>query len=88
MSYFTDPEGTNVFTCEDVFYHTKPILCVGHGLDGLWIFHCGEDHEDEDALYLSLKRVIDLDRSVLALADLPKGKVARRPSAHAPWEIE
>jgi len=87
MTFFSDPEALAVFACEDVFYGGADILYVSHGLDNVWIFHCGEDHTEDDAVYLQLKTILDFDRSIMELTDLPAGKQARRASRGAPWNI-
>ncbi|MCL2120774.1 MAG: hypothetical protein FWH28_00810 [Clostridiales bacterium] len=87
MTFFSDPEGLAVFACEDVFYGGAVILYVCHSLDNLWIFQCGEEHQDDDAVFLSLQQILDFDRSIMELADLPAGKQAKRPSRGAPWDI-
>jgi hypothetical protein len=65
----------------------RPILHVSHDEeDGAWQFHTGETISVEDARIVSLKRIIDLDPSVLSLADLPLGWVATRSEIDTAWQ--
>jgi hypothetical protein len=54
--------------------------------EGDWQFHAGENiHEDESRI-VALSEIVELDLSVLELADLPTGTFAIRKSANEPWQ--
>lgn len=56
--------------------------------DGMWQFLDGEDVSESDARILGLKEVIDIDTSLVQLADLPMGWVACRETIFNQWVRE
>jgi hypothetical protein len=61
------------------------ILHVRHDSDDHgWQFH-GSEARAEDAKMIALEEAVDLDPSVLELADLPVGWHAWRKSVEDPW---
>ncbi len=83
---FSDRPDTAVIVCRHVLAG-KPILHVSHDADdGMWQFLCGQPHQTADARIISLKEACDLDPSIGALKDLPRGSLAQRDSADAAWE--
>ena len=90
MKKFKDGLNTAVFTTKFVVYDKKEITYVYHYLeDGAWQFSSDDnfDYYEEIALILSLDEIIQLDRSVLEVADLPLGFVATRKSKADCWTI-
>lgn len=88
MKAFNDSLNTAVFTTKFVFRVGEPIQNVFHHEDdGAWEFTgATQAVEDKDYLIVSLEEMMNLDPSILELADLPLGEAAYRSSANAPWE--
>ncbi|MGH7145854.1 MAG: hypothetical protein ACREJ2_17225, partial [Planctomycetota bacterium] len=54
--------------------------------DGAWQFHPNLGPTSEkDAAVMSLKSIIEIDETILSLADLPQGWNAWRESKSSPW---
>lgn len=84
---FADPMNVAVFTTRHVFVDGFPILKVSHDIDdGSWQFHWGGDIDEQCAMLVSLKEVVDHDSSVVELYDLPLGWVARREDIDSEWK--
>lgn len=88
MNAFNDSLDTAVFTTKFVFRAGEPIRNVFHHEDdGAWEFTGSTQAvEDRDYLIVSLEEIINLDSSILELADLPLGEAAYRTAPDAPWE--
>jgi hypothetical protein len=84
---FPDPENLAVFTLKRITRGESPILMVVHDEDdGSWQFLDGGEVAHEDATLVSLRSITRLDPTVLELADLPLGWVARRPGPGESWK--
>ena len=63
-----------------------PILIVTHyEEDCSWAFTCGTTNRSEDAMLVSMGKIVDRDPSLRDIADLPPGWSAYRDSADAQW---
>ena len=83
---FSDPPNVASFTVRDIMSKAKPILLVCHDSeDGSWQFLTGGPAQTSDAMLVALKEVIDLDPSLLELADLPLGWQASRETQRSAW---
>jgi len=83
---FDDPPNVAVLTTHQVL-KGETILYVRHDEeDGAWQFHTGETMNESDAKVVALKRIVELDCSVMQLADLPLGWVATRSAADGVWQ--
>lgn len=83
---FDDPPNVAVLTTHHVL-EGETILYVSHDeKDGAWQFHTGETISKSNAKVVALKRIVELDRSVMQLADLPLGWVATRSEAGVVWQ--
>ena len=83
---FADPPNVASFTVRAIMERRKPILHVCHDSDdGSWQFLTGEPAETAEAMLVALKEIVDLDPSVLELADLPLGWQALRPNDRSAW---
>ena len=83
---FDDPPNVAVLTTDQVL-KGESILYVSHDEeDGAWQFHAGETIDESNAKVVALKRIVELDRSVMQLADLPLGWVATRSDVGAVWQ--
>jgi hypothetical protein len=82
---FKDSENKAIFTCNHVLAG-EPILYATHDIDGDWQFLCGHDnHTEENAKIISLKQVVELDKTVNDLYEMPQGVGAERDSIGAKW---
>lgn len=87
---FNDPSDKPVFTTTYIMKEGSPIVYIGHELDGNWQFMGSEPLGDPttSVLVVPLVEIIKLDRSVLKVADLPKGYCAIRDHQREKWRIE
>jgi hypothetical protein len=91
MKIFEDSLNTAVFTTKFVFKDRRPITFVSHDIeDGAWQFFSDDDFEDFEkvAMVVSLDEIIEYDRTVLEIADLPLGHTASRPSLFDKWVVQ
>jgi len=87
---FPDSLNTAVFTTKFIVRDKKEITYVSHDFeDGSWQFFSDDnfDNYEEIAVILSLDEIIQIDKSVLEIADLPLGFVATRKSRTDSWTI-
>jgi hypothetical protein len=83
---FSDAPNVASITVREIVQRMKPILLVCHDSDdGSWQFLTGGSANMADAMVVALKEIVDIDPSLLALADLPLGWQASRESQQSPW---
>jgi hypothetical protein len=83
---FNDSQNVAVIINKNLLEDGYWIAYVSHDQDdGAWQFHCNESDvfNESDAMIVSLRRVIELDPSVISLADLPVGWQAWRTSKNS-----
>jgi hypothetical protein len=73
-----------VYLCSHVFAATRPILLVVRD-GGDWQFLCGSGHPGETPRVVGLQHVLDSDRTLLELHNLPDDWEAERESIRQPW---
>jgi hypothetical protein len=56
--------------------------------DGAWSFLGAEECQDEDFRIISLEEIINIDDSILELADMPLGFYAKRKDVDSSWRVE
>lgn len=78
---------TAVFTTRFVVENDSPILYVTHDSDGDWHFMGDEDVDENDAKLVSIKNILDLDKSLNDLPFLEEGHRAVRLVKKDSWEI-
>ena len=79
------PNCATVTTCH-VMREGKPITHAYHEeSDHSWQFFSAEVTRMEEALIVALHSIVDLDPTILEIADLPPGWMAERDSPGAPW---
>lgn len=91
MKKFEDSLSTAVFTTKFVVKENKEITYVSHDEDdGSWQFHSNDKWEDYSkvAMVLSLDEIIEIDPTVLEIADLPYDYIATRRSKQDKWVIQ
>ena len=83
---FSDPENVATVTVEQIICGNEPILLVCRDAeDGGWQFLTGEIVEVANAMLVGLKHIVEIDPSVVELADLPEGWSATREFVGGPW---
>jgi len=89
MKKFLDNLNTAVFTTKYILERQSPVLYVYHYEDdGAWSFSGSEDCQDGDYRIISLEEMINIDNSILELADMPLGFFAKRNDITSSWKIE
>lgn len=78
-----------VITTKNILDKSSDILLVCHDEDdGIWQFLDGKDINEEDALIISLKEIVELDNSISQLLySLPLGWSAFRNNKNSEWEM-
>ncbi|MGB4093323.1 MAG: hypothetical protein WBK46_15500 [Ruminococcus flavefaciens] len=83
---FLEDENTAVITTKAVIMNERPIVLVFHDKDdGMWEFLDGEDVNEENAAVVSLSEILELDKSLNELAELPIGFGAFRDDKDQDW---
>ncbi len=86
---FPVPPHTGVFTTKRITNGEEPILSVYHEeADGAWHFCGSSDSSRESAAFVCFHHITDKDKTIVELADLPKGWLARRDTPTAQWVRE
>jgi len=84
---FDQPPNCAVITVKAILAGELPILFVSHDEDDHgWQFLSGDPDSKIRPSVVALREIVELDSSILELADLPAGCVATRRSANARWE--
>jgi|SRR5919197_5665763 hypothetical protein len=85
---FDDPPNVAVFTTTHVVRAGQPILYVSHdAADGAWQFHSADAFSEDDAMVVALAEIVELDPSIIGLAQLPLGWRATRTSRASAWKL-
>ncbi len=84
---FSQAENTVAFCCEHVFQRERPILCVSHDHGGDWQFLCGDDHSDGEPRLICMGCALEIDGTLVAVADLPAGWAAEREVLGDEWSF-
>jgi hypothetical protein len=85
MAFPEDPHH-KAYVCNHIFEHSRPILLVSRQ-DGDWCFLCGEEHENDASAYklVGIGHILNFDRSLSVLHDLPVDWDAERVSVEQEW---
>jgi hypothetical protein len=83
---FTEPKNLAVFTTAKILSKTNFILYVLHDDEGDWQFQSGSDTHEDEPKVVALIEIVQLDASILDLADLSIGMVATRKSKDDCWQ--
>lgn len=84
----TDDEHGDLVFVSSAAFDGRPVIAVHHEPDGDWQFLTAGPVTPETAVMAHLDHVWALDAALVQLQDLPRGYVARRPAATAPWVVE
>lgn len=83
---FDQPRNCATLTMRQVLEGSEPILLVSHDADDHgWQFIGSSDAAMADAKVVCLEEIVQLDPTVLEVADLPPGWQAVRKKVGAPW---
>ena len=86
---FADPKNTAVFTCASILDGSETIRLVSRDEeDGAWQFLPFSGSSIKSARVVSLGAIIEIDRSVLEVADLTLGWQASRTDLTDKWKRE
>ena len=88
LKKFKENHKTPVITTRFVSEEDSPIWFVFHFDDGVWQFSGSEKNLLDDGYkVVLLGEIIEIDNSLLEIADIPLGSEARRLNSHNPWRI-
>lgn len=79
----SEPKTSPAFTVERVL-NGAPVVLVHHDLDGFWQFLDDAEVGEEDARFVQLGKLLEVDPSLAEIIDLPCGFSAER-SAGSTW---
>jgi hypothetical protein len=83
---FDQPRNCATLTMRQVLDGSEPILLVSHDADDhAWQFIGSSDPSVEDGRVVCLKEMVELDPTVLEVADLPPGWQAIRERVGGVW---
>lgn len=83
---FDQAKRTATLTTRQVMEQGLPVLRVVHYADDhSWAFTCGTSNNTEDAMTVSMDKVIQRDASLKSIADLPPGWTAYRHAVDGEW---
>jgi hypothetical protein len=85
---FAEPRNCVTFITAQVLERAEPILHAVHDENGEWQFIGSSDGTVENGRVIALREAVELDPSVLQLADMPVGWHALRDSPERPWTRE
>lgn len=83
---FADKPTTIALSTRDIFFDNHDVLFVYHDIDdGMWQFHSNKDPKEEEAVVIVLKDIINRDKTICELKDLPLGYYAYRKTKKDKW---
>ncbi len=86
---FDQAENVGCFTLQQIINEGAPILFVMHDEDDHgWQFLTGKDVTLDDAMIVSMREIVEHDRTLLEIGDMPPGRGANRAAVGGPWQIE
>ena len=87
MEWLFDQErNVATVTTRQVVKENYPILSVVHySEDHSWAFTCGTTNKSEDLMLVGMGEVVDLDKTLYEVADLPPGWCADREAIGCEW---
>ena len=86
---FDQAENVGCFTLRQIIDEGAPVLFVVHDeQDHGWQFLTGEEVTMDDAMIVSMREMVDHDRTLLEIGHLLPGYRATRAGLGERWEIE
>src|SRR6266700_2137942 len=84
---FDQPRNCATLTLRTIVFGGEPILRVSHDEDDhSWQFLDGRAPKTANAAVVTLSEIVDLDPSVIEVADLPPGWIAVRATKTSAWK--
>ncbi len=84
---FDQARNVTAITTKQVLEEKFPILRVTHYMDDhSWAFVCGTTNTVEDGRVICMESALNIDPTLIEIADLPPGYCAQRVSIGAPWQ--
>jgi hypothetical protein len=84
---FKENLDTVALTSKYVIQHNSPIVFIAHHEDGIWEFWGKEIIDESEIIVVSLRQIIQIDPTILEVADLPVEFNAIRESKESPWAV-
>lgn len=84
---FRESLNTAVLTSKYVMSNLSPIVYIAHHEDGVWEFWGEEIVEEADIMVVSLGRIIEIDATVLEIAEMPVEFNAIRGKEERSWNV-
>lgn len=85
---FDQKENVAALTTKNVMKNKYPVLFVSHySDDDSWGFFCGTTNDPKECMVVSMKEVIDLDKTLFTISNLKSGMNAKRKKLESEWEI-
>jgi len=86
---FDQAENVGCFTIQKIIHEGAPILFVMHDKDDHgWQFLTGKNVTLDDAMIVSMREIVEHDRTLLEIGRMPPGYRANRAAVGEPWQIE
>ena len=83
---FDQKKNVAAVTTAQVIHENYPILSVVHYSDDhSWAFLCGTTNKSEDLKLISMEQAVNIDSTIMSIADLPPGWSAYRDSVSSKW---
>jgi len=83
---FDQERNVATVTTRLVINEKYPVLSVVHYSDDhSWAFTCGTTNKSEDLMLVGMGEIIDLDKTLYSIADLPPGWCADRKTVNDEW---
>lgn len=84
---FDQPPNVAVITLRSILDGERDILCVSHDADDCgWQFLDGGDAVEAEARVVGLRTIVEIDPTVVEIADMSPGWVAVRSDRSSPWD--
>lgn len=84
---FDQEKNVSALTTRQVLREGFPILRVVHYSDDhSWAFTCGTTNDTDDGLVVGMDCIVDLDPTLMTIADLEPGWIAYRETPDDPWK--
>ncbi len=82
---FADPPLRAVLAAEEIMEHRAPILYVARDEIGMWRFQNSATFPVRSLKVTTLRDIVNIDTTVISLANLPPRSCAIRESSRAEW---
>lgn len=87
MKIIEENKNKSAITTKYVVNNNSIIVSVFYDEDGDWQFFGKEEVSEEDAIVVSIQKMIDIDKSLVNLPDLKEGESAYRKNKESIWLI-